>query len=167
MKRVTQNNLRTAFAWESRVHMRYLIFAEVAEKEGWANIARLFRAVAFAEQVHATNQYKALGRLQDSVGNLQKTIDLENMETEEVYPALKAVAELQGEPTALRVFEWALRAEQAHTGMYQQGKQAVESGRDLDIGDIYICDGCGYTMESKALELCPICGGRREEFRKF
>ena len=103
-----------AYAGESQAHMKYLIFADVAEKEGFPNIAKLFRAIAFAELVHARNYFKALGNVKDTVENLQIAIDGETFEVEEMYPAYKAVAELQGKNEAVRSTHYALEAERIH-----------------------------------------------------
>ena len=94
--------------------MKYLILADVAEKEGFPNVAKLFRAIAFAELVHARNHFKALGNVRDTVENLQIAIDGETFEVEEMYPAYKAVAELQGENEAVRSTYYALEAERIH-----------------------------------------------------
>ena len=167
MKRMTMENLEKAFAGESQAHMRYLIFAEKAEEEGFPNVARLFRAIAYAEQVHASNHYSVLGMVRNSAENLQVAIDGENYEVDEMYPSYSAVAKLQEERNAQRVMEWALQAEKIHAGMYQKAKQAVESGKDIRLGDIYICKVCGYTVEGEAPSRCPVCGATSEKFRKF
>lgn len=167
MRKMTEENLRSAFAGESQAHMRYLIFAERAEGDGLSNVARLFRAIAFAEQVHATNHFKTLGDLGTSVQNLQKAIDGENFEVEEMYPAYNKVAELQNEKGAERSTKWAWDAEKVHAGMYQKARQAVESGRDAEIGKIQICTACGWTVEGEAPEMCPVCGASKEKFKEF
>lgn len=167
MKRMTEKSLKDAFAGESQAHMRYLIFANIAEKEGFPNIARLFKAIAFAEQVHAKNHLRELGGIKSSSENLQVAIDGETYEVNEMYPAFKAIAELQNESNAIRTFDWALQAEKIHAEMYQKAKQAVESGKDIEATPIFICEGCGYTVEGEAPEKCPICGAPRERFRKF
>ncbi len=167
MKRITEKNLRDAFAGESQAHMKYLIFSGIAEKEGFPNIARLFRAIAFAEQIHARNHLKELNEIGSSSNNLQAAINGETYEVEEMYPAFKQVAELQAEKGAEKTFDWALQAEKVHAGMYQKAKQAVESGKDIELEAIYICEGCGYTVEGEAPERCPICGAPKEKFRKF
>ena len=107
MKKMTDKNIGDAFAGESKAHMKYLIFARKAEEENKPNIARLFRAVSFAEQVHATGHFKVLGNLGDTVENLQSAVDGENFEVEEMYPAYLAVAELQAETSARRSADWA------------------------------------------------------------
>lgn len=167
MRKMTEENLKEAFAGESQAHMRYLIFAEKAEEEGLPNIARLFRAIAYAEKVHAENHYSTLGMIRESAENLQTAIEGETHEVEEMYPAYSAVAKLQGEKGAQRVMDWALQAEKIHAGMYQKAKQAVESGKDIKIGPIYICKACGYTVEGETPDRCPVCGATKEKFQKF
>ncbi len=167
MRKMTEENLRSAFSGESQAHMRYLIFAKRAEGEGFPNVARLFRAIAYAEQVHALNHYDVLGMIRSSSENLQVAIEGENYEVNEMYPAFKAVAKLQEEKSSQRVIEWALQAERAHAEMYQRAKQSIEGGKDVKLGPIYVCDKCGYTVENEAPARCPLCGASSEEFRKF
>lgn len=167
MRKMTEENLKSAFAGESQAHTRYLIFARKAEEEGYPNVARLFRAIAYAEQVHATNHYSVLGMIRGSPDNLQVAIDGETYEVDEMYPAYNAVAKLQEEKGAQRTTNWALQTERVHIGMYQKAKQAVEKGKDVELGPIYICDVCGYTVEGEAPSRCPVCGASKEKFRKF
>jgi len=167
MRKMTQGNLEAAFAGESQAHMKYLIFAAQAEKEGLANVARLFRAISFAEQVHATNHFRTLGYLGTTADNLQAAIGGETYEVEEMYPAFRAVAELQEEKGAVRSHSAAMEAEKVHAGMYEKARQAVLSGRDAAVGDLYICEVCGWTVEGEAPERCPICGAPRNKFRRF
>lgn len=162
MRKMSEENLKNAFAGESQAHIRYLIFAEKAEEEGLPNIARLFRAIAYAEQVHATNHYSVLGMISNSAENLQVAIDGETYGVNEMYLAYNAVAKLQEEKGAQRTTKWALQAEKIHAGMYQKAKQAVESGKDIPLGDIYICKVCGYTVEGEVPDRCPICGAPKE-----
>ena len=167
MRKMTRANLEAAFAGESQAHMRYLIFADKAEKEGRPNVARLFRAIAFAEQVHATNHYRALGLVNDSSANLQAAIEGETFEVEEMYPAYRAVADLQEEKGASRSMGWAMEAEKVHADMYAKARQAVLAGKDAEVGELYICEVCGWTVEGEPPEKCPLCGAKREKFRKF
>src|SRR5512136_315809 len=117
---MTEDNLKTAFAGESQAHMRYLIFSKRAEAEGLPNVARLFEAISFAEQVHATNHYDALTLIRGSSDNLQVCIDGENYEINEMYPAFHAVAKLQEEKGAMQTFNYAWQAEKIHSSMYQK-----------------------------------------------
>jgi rubrerythrin len=167
MRKMTEQNLTAAFAGESQAHIRYIIFADKAEEEGYPNVAKLFRAIAFAERVHAKNHYDVLGNIHGSSENLQVAIDGETYEVDEMYPAFKAVAELQDEKGAQRSTDWALQAEKVHAGMYQRAKQAVEGKEDIEIGPIQICEACGYTVEGEAPEKCPLCGAPKEKFRGF
>jgi len=167
MRKMTEDNLKAAFAGESQAHMRYLIFAKRAEAEGFLNIARLFRAISHAEQVHATNHFDVLGMIRGSVDNLQMAIDGETYEVNEMYPAFNAVARLQEEKDAMKTTNWALQAEKIHASMYQKAKQAVESKKDIQLGSVYICDVCGYTVEGEAPDRCPVCGASKDKFRKF
>jgi rubrerythrin len=167
MKKMTDKNLRDAFAGESQAHMRYLIFAKKAEKEGKANTARLFRAIAFAEQVHASNHLRTLGDLGDTIENLQAAIDGENFEVEEMYPAYDAVAKLQNEKEAIRSVHYAIEAEKIHAAMYTEARQAAREGKDAEVGDLFICPVCGYTAEGEAPDTCPVCGVAGSRFVKF
>jgi len=167
MRKMTEDNLKTAFAGESQAHMRYLIFANRAEREGFPNVARLFKAISHAEMVHATNHYLMLGMIRGSSDNLQVAIDGETYEVNEMYPVFNAVAKFQGEKGAEQSTTWALQAEKTHASMYQKAKQAVNSKKDIELGSVYICDTCGYTVEGEAPDQCPICGAKKDKFRKF
>ena len=167
MRKMTEENLKAAFAGESQAHIRYLIFAEAAEREGKPNIARLFRAIAYAEQVHAANHLGELGGIGKTPENLAEAIAGETFEVEEMYPAYDAVAELQGEKGAKRSIHYALEAEKIHARMYEKAKEAAEKGQDIELKTVYICPVCGYTVEGEAPEYCPVCGAPREKFKNF
>jgi rubrerythrin len=167
MKIMTDKNLHDAFAGESQAHMKYLAFAQKAEEEGKPNIARLFRAISFAEQVHAVNHLKTLGEVGDTVENLQSAINGENFEVEEMYPAYDAVAKLQDEKGAIRSIHYAIEAEKIHAAMYTTSKQDAKEGSDSDLGPIHICPVCGYTVEGGKPQNCPVCGLTSEKFVEF
>lgn len=167
MHPMTKENLKSAFSGESQAHMKYLIFADKAEEEGFNNIARLFRAIAFAERVHASNHLNALNGSNLTLDNLDIAIEGETFEVNEMYPAYKAVAELQDEKKAVKSMHYAIEAEKIHAALYGEAKDAVKSGNDLEIGEINICPVCGHTVTGKAPERCPICGVQGDKFRKF
>ena len=167
MREMTKQNLQAAFAGESQAHMKYLVFAQKAEDEGLTNVARLFRAIAFAEQVHATNHFKTLGQLGNSSQNLEAAIGGETFEVEEMYPSYIEVAKSQGESEAQRSMERAMEAEKVHASLYRRAKEAVDQGKDAEIGPIFICEKCGWTVEGEPPETCPLCGAPKEKFRKF
>jgi len=166
-RKMTKKFLEEAYAGESMAHMRYMIFADVAEKEGFPNIAKLFRAIAFAELVHAKNHYEALGNVKDTPSNLQVAIDGETYEVEEMYPVFNKVAEFQGEKEAVRSTHYALEAEKIHAELYRKAKELAEQKKDIEIKKVYICPVCGYTAVDEAPEYCPVCGTSRDKFVVF
>ena len=179
VREMTETNLRSAFAGESQAHMRYSIYAERAKDE-FPNVSRLFTAVAFAEQIHATNHYRnietkggattvsaAVFGTRTTSEDLQAGIDGETFEITEMYPVYKAVAEFQDEKGAVMSFNAAYQAEQVHLDFYQRAKEAVDQGNDFEVGEIQICSVCGYTLEGDAPEFCPVCGAPREKFKPF
>jgi rubrerythrin len=167
MKSMTKANLEAAFAGESQAHMRYLIFADLAEREGLANVARLFRAASYAEQMHATAHFRALGGAGKTVDNLGSAFGGETFEITEMYPAYLAVAELQGEKKAQGSMSDALAAEKIHAELYSQAQLAASGGKDVVMGKVWVCGTCGFTMEGEAPERCPVCGTIHTKFREF
>jgi rubrerythrin len=167
MRKMTEANLKDAFAGESQAHMKYLVFAEVADAEKRPNLARLFRAIAYAEQVHATNHLRELGLVRTSPDNLQEAIAGETFEVEEMYPAYHAVAELQGEKGAVRSAHYALEAEKIHAAMYATAREWALAGEDAKIGKVHVCAVCGHTVEDTAPERCPICQAPRAKYKSF
>jgi rubrerythrin len=139
MREMTKKSLQEAFAGESQAHMKYMIFSEKAEKEGYPNVARLFKAIAYAEQVHATNHARQLGFIKNTAENLDTSVSAETHEVEEMYPAFMAIAKLQGEKGAELSMHYAIEAEKIHADMYRKAKQEVSQGKDLEISEVYIC----------------------------
>lgn len=167
MRQMTTDNLKAAFAGESQAHMRYLIFADKAQREGRENVARLFRAIAYAEQVHATNHYRALDGIKATADNLDVAIGGETFEVDEMYPAYLEVAKLQNERRAQTSMHYAIETEKVHARMYQTAKEAILRGDDVEVGPISVCEICGYTIEGDLPENCPICNAQRDKFREF
>jgi len=167
MRRMTQANQEAAFAGESQAHMKYLIVADKAEREGFPNVARLFQAIAYAEQVHATNHFKMLGNVGKTADNLGVAIGGETYEVEEMYPAFLAVAGLQEEKAAVRSNNWAMEAEKVHAEMYGAAKSSVEAGQDAEVGQVYVCSVCGWTGEGEPPDECPLCKAKKEKFVTF
>lgn len=167
MKKMTEQNLRAAFAGESQAAMKYRLFSLKAEKEGKTNVSRLFRAIAYAEQIHASNHLKTLGELKKSDENLVKAIAGETYEVTEMYPAFKAVSEEQEESRATKSFNWAFQAEKIHIDMYTKAKEVVDQDKDPEIGKLFICDLCGHTVEGERPDKCPICGADSKFYREF
>ena len=181
MKQMTEQNMINAFGGESMANMRYRHFSVKAEKEGFKNVARLFRAVADAEYIHAGDHYKTLKHLEggfvagsmgafgpgDTKKNLGLAIDGETFEIEEMYPVYIEAAKLQKETDAVRSFQWSYATEKMHLAMYQKAKEAVDKGKDADLGAIQVCSVCGYTMEGEAPDVCPVCGAKKDKFNEY
>ncbi|MFW9992363.1 MAG: rubrerythrin family protein [Candidatus Odinarchaeota archaeon] len=168
MEEKTENNLKAAIAGESQANTKYLIFSEKAEKEGFTNVSRLFRATSFAEQVHATKHLRTLGGIKSTSENLQAAIDGETYEFTEMYPGFITDAEEEKEKLAIKSYEWAMEAEKLHEGLYSKAKQAVDSGKDAELKNIYVCPTCGYTHEGdEPVDKCPICNLPGNKFLKF
>ncbi|WP_025270252.1 rubrerythrin family protein [Hippea sp. KM1] len=168
MRQMTKKALLDAFAGESMAHMKYLAFSEVAEKEGYPGIAKLFKAIAYAEQVHATNHAKALGLIGTTKENLKEAAGGENFEINEMYPAYDAIAKLQGEKLAERYIHYALEAEKVHEEMYNDALKDVENNKDKEVDKVYVCPVCGYTaIGDLDFDKCPVCGVPADKFVEF
>jgi rubrerythrin len=167
MHPMTEENLKNAFAGESQAHMKYLIFADKAEEEGFKDIARLFKAIAYAERVHASNHLNALNGVEQTPVNLDVAIAGETFEVEEMYPAYKVVAEKQDERNAVQSMHFALEAEKIHAALYIEAKEAAKGGQDLKIDAIQICTVCGHTTLGEAPGRCPVCGVKKDKYKSF
>jgi len=181
MHDMTAANLRNAYGGESMAHMRYRTWGDKAEQDGFPNTARMFRAIHFAEQIHANNHFRELRDMGGGFGcnsgaifglgstsqNLQGGIDGETFEINEMYPTYLETAKFQGEKGAQQSFFYALSAEKTHAAFFQKAKASVDSGKDVKLGPMQICSVCGYTLEGDAPDKCPICGARKEKFRTF
>lgn len=167
MKEKSERNLKNAFAGESQAHMKYKAFGDKADRENLPNVARLFRANSFAEQIHATNHLRTVSGIQNTAENLRTAIEGETYEVEEMYPAFIKDAVDEQEPAAERMNVWAKAAEEVHAGLYKKAKEAVDGGQDVDLGPIHVCQTCGFTMEGEAPEVCPVCGTSKDNFKQF
>ena len=160
--------------------MRYLIFAKRATVEGYPNISRLFKAVAHAERIHASNHYRnimvkggqttvggALFGSRSTIEDLQHGLEGERHEIDEMYLAYIAVAKDQKEYGAEIAFKYAWEAEKTHLALYENAKQAAEQKHDVQLDKIGVCEVCGYTVEHDIPEKCPICKAKQEKFIIF
>ena len=153
----TKDNLEEAFAGESQAYQKYRSFAKKAEKEGFKNIAKLFLTAAEAEKIHAEGHLGALDGIGSTVENLKAAIAGETYEYTEMYPPMLAQAETDNHK-AKRMFKYAVDAEAVHAKLYKLALEAAETGKDLDIGEIYLCPVCGNIEFGKPVNNCPICG---------
>ncbi len=162
----TSDDLQTAFAGESQANRRYTAFAQKAEAEGFKNIARLFRAVAEAETVHALGHLRVMGGVKSTAENVKGALDGETWEVGKMYPPMLAEAEKSGNAAAKISFRNALGAEKDHAALYAKALEAVSAGKDLELGDLWVCGVCGHTVAGDPDERCPICGAPRARFSK-
>ena len=162
----THDNLGEAFAGESQANRRYLFFAEKAEKEGYPQIARLFRATAEAETVHAHNHLRTMGGIGSTKDNLQSAIEGEYHEFTSMYPGFIEQAKAENNHAAQTGFDWANKVEEIHHGLYQKALKALEAEQQLKDEPYFVCQGCGYTVAGEAPEKCPICGAPRKMFKR-
>jgi rubrerythrin len=167
MHEKTEKTLKDAFAGESQAHVTYLAFADSAEREGYGNVARLFRAASYAEQVHATSHLRTVGGIGKTSDNLEKAIGGETYEVEEMYPDFKAVAEEAGENAAFVSHDRAMEAEKIHAALYTRAKAAVDGGQDVEMGQFHVCSVCGWTGEGEPPDECPLCNAKKDKFKLF
>jgi len=159
----TEQNLRDAFAGESQANRKYLAFAEKAEKEGYPQVAKLFRAAGAAETVHAHAHLRALGEIGNTAENLKVAVAGETHEFKSMYPEMIEVAKEEGNKTAERSFVFANEVEKVHADLYQKALDNLES---LEEADYYVCSVCGMTVEDEPPDTCPVCGAKASAFFK-
>jgi len=163
----TRENLAAAFAGESQANRRYLAFAKKAEEEGLPQMAKLFRAAAAAEAVHALNHLRAMGGVKSTAENLQEAIEGETFEFTKMYPGFLEIAGEEGESQASWSFNIANQVEEIHAVLYKAAADAVKNGKDLKQADYYVCQVCGNTVENRPPEKCPICSAPAKSFLKI
>lgn len=162
----TMDNLRDAFAGESQANRRYLAFAKKAEQDGYPQAARLFRAAAEAETVHAHNHLRIMGGIKSTQENLQEAIGGETFEYKEMYPGYINTAAAEGNKEAGWSFNVANKVEEIHAGLYRKAADALKAGKDVPKVDYYVCRVCGNTVEGSPPDKCPICGAPKTAFNK-
>jgi len=162
----TEENLKAAFAGESQANRRYLAFAQKADEEGHAQIARLFKAAAAAETVHALNHLKVLGEVKSTEENLRAAIDGEHYEFTKIYPDFVRQAEVEENAEARETFSLANRVEKIHHQLYENALAKLQAAAQFTEFDYYVCQHCGNTVAAQAPAVCPVCGKPREWFKK-
>jgi rubrerythrin len=161
----TLDNLKTAFAGESQANRKYLAFAGKAEKEGFPQVAKIFRAAAEAETVHANGHLQSMDGVKSTLENLQSAVDGETYEFTEMYPPMLEQAQREGHK-AKTMFAFALKAEKVHADFYRQALEAVKSGMDLPLGEVYYCPVCGHLEFGTPPANCPICNAPAAKYLK-
>ena len=162
----TIDNLKEAFAGESQANRNYLAFAKKAEQEGRPQIAKLFRAAAAAETVHAHAHLRVMNGVKSTAENVRAAVDGEGHEFKQMYPQFVREAENEGNQPALMSFKNAMAVEEIHHGQYSAAAESLEQGKDLPEARIFVCQVCGNTVLDEAPEKCPICGAPGKQFEE-
>lgn len=160
----TEQNLKDAFAGESQANRKYLAFAKKADEEGYLQAAKLFRAAAEAETIHAHAHLKVLGGVKSTSENLKEAIEGEAHEFMEMYPAMIETARAESDKKAERSFKYASEVEKVHASLYQNALDTLDNPKEVDC--YYVCSVCGYTCEDEPPETCPVCKAKARAFFK-
>jgi rubrerythrin len=164
---MTEESLKAAFAGESQAAEKYLVWADQAEDEGYPNIAKLFRAVSFAETRHARNHLRVMGGIGSTADNLAAAFGGESFEVDEMYPAYHSIAKAQGNNQAVRSINYALRSEVDHKGQYTEAREQVLAGKDIAERQVHVCLVCGHTIIGDAPDKCPYCAAPKDLYKTF
>jgi rubrerythrin len=162
----SSDNLKNAFAGESQANRRYMAFARKADEEGFTQVAKLFRAAAEAETVHALNHLQITGQVDTTKENVRAAIAGETFEYKKMYPEYLQTAKAEGNKQAIWSFDVANKVEQVHAKLFAKVEKQLETNEELAPVDYYVCSVCGNTVEGTAPEKCPICGAPKEKFFK-
>jgi rubrerythrin len=162
----TEGNLQEAFAGESQANRRYLFFAEKADKEGYPQVARLFRAAAEAETVHARNHLNAMDGVGSTKENVMAAAIGEHYEFTRMYPPFIDQAEQENNKRAQRSFEYANEVEQIHHRYFEEALEALKADQQPKDEVYFVCEVCGNTVTGEPPEKCPICGTPRQQFKR-
>jgi rubrerythrin len=160
----TMDNLAEAFAGESQANRKYLAFAKKAEADGYSQVAKLFRAAAEAETIHAHAHFRVMGGIGETADNLAAAVEGEGFEFEKMYPGFVSEAEAEGNKQAEVSFKNAMAVEKIHHGLYSEALESVKAGSDLPAESILVCPVCGNTVVGSAPEKCPICNVAGDKF---
>jgi len=160
----TDKNLQDAFAGESQANRKYLAFGKKADKDGFPQVAKLFRAAAAAETVHAHAHLRVMKGVKSTAENLEAAISGEAHEFQSMYPGFLREAEAEGNAAAATSFRYAMPVEKTHHGLYQGALAAVKAGKDLKAEPMYVCEVCGHTVSGSAPDKCPVCGASKAKF---
>jgi len=162
----SNENLKNAFAGESQANRRYLAFARKADEEGFPQVAKLFRATADAETIHALNHLRIMGEIKSTEANLDIAISGETSEFKKMYPEYLSIAKKEGSQQAAWSFDVANKVEQIHAGLFTKAAEALKAKKELPKIDYHVCSVCGNTVEGAPPEKCPICGAPKTRFFK-
>ncbi|MHC4149510.1 MAG: rubrerythrin family protein [Planctomycetota bacterium] len=163
----TKDDLQNAFAGESQANRRYLAFAKKAEAEGYPQVAKVFRAAAQGETVHAHAHLRAMGGIKSTQENLEAALKGESFEFKQMYPGYIEQARAENNKAALGSFQNAMAVEQVHYSLYNEALKAVQAGQDLTPAKVFVCSVCGNTVLNEPPEKCPVCGAPKDKFSEI
>ncbi|MHC4501346.1 MAG: rubrerythrin family protein [Planctomycetota bacterium] len=163
---LTDDNLQQAFAGESQANRKYLAFAKKAESDGYPMVAKIFRAAAEAETVHAHAHLRAMGGIKSTEENLQEAVKGESFEFNQMYPDYIKQAREDDARAALVSFQNAMAVEQVHHSLYIEALNAMQAGSDVKEAKVFVCSVCGNTVLDESPEKCPVCGAPKEKFNE-
>jgi len=163
----TTDNLGKAFAGESQANRRYLAFAAKAEADCHPVVAKLFRAAAEAETIHALNILRAMDAIKSTEENLEEAAKGENYEHTQMYPSFIEQAKKDEQALAVQVFSWANSVEKIHEELYKKALDSLKAGKEPDAKHLFICPVCGFTAEENAPDVCPVCGAPKDSFKEI
>lgn len=163
--KTTEENLKEAFAGESMANKKYLAFAKQADKDGFKNIASLFRATAEAETIHALGHLNAMDTVKSTLENLEYAISGETYEFEKMYPAMYEQAEKEGHK-AKKMFKWAMEVEKVHAELYSAALESIRAGKDID-SEVWLCPVCGHLEFKNPPSKCPVCSTPGSKYEKI
>lgn len=163
----TNENLQKAFVGESQANRKYLAFAKKAEAEGYPQIAKLFRAAAEAETIHAHAHLRVMGGIKSTQENLQQSAEGESFEFQQMYPQYVQQARQENQAAALRSFKNAMAVEQVHHSLYLEALKTVQAGNDMPAARVFVCSVCGNTVLDEVPDKCPVCGAPKQKFTEI
>ncbi len=167
LKAMTEECLKAAFAGESQAAEKYMVFAEQADEEGFPNIAKLFRAISFAETRHARNHLRVMKGINSTADNLAAAFGGESFEIDEMYPAYGEIAKVQKNAQASRSIRYAIKAEMDHKWMYSEARDKALDGKDIATQPVSVCLICGHTVIGDVPDKCPVCAAAKEYYKTF
>jgi rubrerythrin len=160
----TNENLKEAFAGESQANRRYIAFAKKADADGKKQVARLFRAAAEAETVHALGHLKVMGAVKGTEDNVKAALSGEEYEYTKMYPQFLKEARAEGNKPAAEFFRWASQVEEVHHNLYGEALKSLQAGQDMPAAQVFVCSVCGNTVLNGAPDICPVCGNPKEKY---
>jgi rubrerythrin len=164
---MTEESLKAAFAGESQAAEKYMVFADQADEEGFPNIAKLFRAISFAETRHARNHLRVMKGINSTADNLAAAFAGESFEIDEMYPAYGEIAKAQKNAQASRSIKYAVKAEMDHKWMYSEAREKALDGKDIAARPVSVCLICGHTVIGDVPDKCPVCAAAKEYYKTF